>query len=167
MINYILFALILLGISGVTIGVASSAVGISMYEHVYHLFAPFRIRVLGYEHFGWGLGVWMFAIVADDMTYYWFHRISHRIRLLWACHIVHHNSEQYNFSTSLRNGWFAIMYKPIFWYWLAALGIHPLLILTCMAMNIVYQFFCHTTILQGWDKMSGWLNTPGLHAIHH
>lgn len=59
------------------------------------------------------------------------------------------------------------MYKPIFWYWLAALGIHPLLILTCMAMNIVYQFFCHTTILPGWDKMSGWLNTPGLHAIHH
>ena len=158
---------LILGTGGVLIGVISSAIGISLYYQVYQFFAPLRIRYLGYESFGWSWWVWGVGIIADDFTYYWFHRTSHRIRVLWACHIVHHNSEQYNFSTSLRNGWIAIMYKPIFWYWIAALGIHPLLMLTCMAINIVYQFFCHTMMLPWWDKMAGWLNTTGLHAIHH
>lgn len=158
---------IILGSGGVLFGVVSSSVGISLYYLVYTAFAPIRLKYIGYESLGWGPIVWIVAMLADDFTYYWFHRTSHRIRILWACHIVHHNSERYNFSTSLRNGWFAILYKPVFWYWLAATGIHPLMILTCMAINIVYQFFCHTTMMPWLDTFSGILNTPGLHAIHH
>jgi len=150
---------IILGSGGVLFGVVSSSVGISLYYLVYTAFAPIRLKYIGYESLGWGPIVWIVAMLADDFTYYWFHRTSHRIRILWACHIVHHNSERYNFSTSLRNGWFAILYKPVFWYWLAATGIHPLMILTCMAINIVYQFFCHTTMMPWLDTFSGILNT--------
>src|SRR6188474_2179704 len=71
---------IVLGVSGVLIGIGSSMVGISMYDHVYQYFTPLRARFLGYESLGWGFGVWIFGIIADDLTYYWFHRISHRIR---------------------------------------------------------------------------------------
>lgn len=156
-----------IGLGAILFGLIASSFSISIYLASLNYFAPWRIRFLGYENIGWGLGAWAICMLADDFTYYWFHRTSHRIRLLWACHIVHHNSDHYNFSTSVRNGWFAILYKPVYWCWMAALGFHPLMILSCLALNSFYQFFCHTEHLPGWDRLAVILNTPGLHAIHH
>ena len=44
--------------------------------------------------------------LAIDLSYYWFHRISHRVRLFWSFHVVHHQSESYNLSVALRQSWF-------------------------------------------------------------
>ncbi len=66
-----------------------------------------------------GIGLWILAAVAWDFMYYWFHRFSHEISILWAAHAVHHQSEDYNLSTALRQtstgflfGW--IFYLPLF-----------------------------------------------------
>src|SRR5262249_24117296 len=48
---------------------------------------------------------WIFLILLLDIAYYWFHRASHRINLFWAVHAVHHQSEEFNFSVALRQGW--------------------------------------------------------------
>ena len=50
----------------------------------------YRLLDLGYA---W----WSFALVlfAEDLTYYWFHRLSHRSRFWWAAHINHHSSQHY------------------------------------------------------------------------
>jgi alkylglycerol monooxygenase len=52
-----------------------------------------------------------------DFCYYWLHRLGHERTLLWAAHVAHHQSEDYNLSTALRQtstgfllGW--IFYMP-------------------------------------------------------
>ena len=40
---------------------------------------------------------WFLLFLGVDFFYYWFHRMSHEINALWAAHIVHHQSEEYNF----------------------------------------------------------------------
>ena len=42
---------------------------------------------------------------ADDLAYYWFHRVHHEVRVFWASHVVHHSSEHFNLSTALRQTW--------------------------------------------------------------
>src|SRR5262245_33356993 len=46
--------------------------------------------------------VWLVALVLYDFCYYWLHRFGHEMALLWAAHSVHHQSEDYNLSTALR-----------------------------------------------------------------
>src|SRR5690606_35621656 len=98
---------------------------------------------LGYEFLGWGPIVWLVAMVFEDFCFYWHHRLSHRVRILWAAHIVHHSAFYFNLGTSLRNGWVSFFYKPIFWLWMPFLGFHPVMVLTAMAINTSYQFWLH------------------------
>ena len=72
--------------------------------------------------------VWAFALVAYDFCYYWRHRFGHTVALFWAAHVVHHQSEDYNLSTALRQtstGWVGdwIFYLPM-----AVLGFPPLVL---------------------------------------
>ena len=55
----------------------------------------------------WGIdwpawGVWTIAFLLVDLAYYVLHRYSHTIHLLWAGHVVHHSSEEYNLTVALR-----------------------------------------------------------------
>ncbi len=45
---------------------------------------------------------WVVAFVAYDFCYYWKHRFGHEWRIMWASHIAHHQSEEFNLSTALR-----------------------------------------------------------------
>ena len=45
---------------------------------------------------------WLVAFIGYDLIYYWNHRLNHEINCLWAGHVVHHQSEDYNLSTALR-----------------------------------------------------------------
>jgi sterol desaturase/sphingolipid hydroxylase (fatty acid hydroxylase superfamily) len=86
---------------------------------------------------------------------------------MWASHVIHHSSEHFNFSTALRNASIGALYKPFLWVWMTVLGFHPLMVLSCMAIETVYQFFLHTKSLPAWDRLSAVMNTPGLHEVHH
>jgi sterol desaturase/sphingolipid hydroxylase (fatty acid hydroxylase superfamily) len=156
-----------IGLGDVILGAISATYSTAWMAFFYYQFTGWRMNHLGYTSLGWSLGIWIIALLADDLTYYWFHRTSHTIRVLWACHVVHHSSQYFNFSTAVRNGWVAIMYKPFYWIWMAALGFHPVMIVTCMSLNAIYQFFCHTHAFPFWDRLAAFLSTPGLHAIHH
>ena len=50
---------------------------------------------------------WLACWLAVDFCYYWFHRLSHEINFLWAAHVVHHQSEEYNLAVALRQNWVA------------------------------------------------------------
>ena len=39
---------------------------------------------------------WFVAFVLYDFTYYWVHRFGHEMNIMWAAHVVHHSSEEYN-----------------------------------------------------------------------
>jgi sterol desaturase/sphingolipid hydroxylase (fatty acid hydroxylase superfamily) len=104
---------------------------------------------------------------ADDLAYYWFHRIHHEVRVFWASHVVHHSSEHYNLSTALRQTWTPMTALP-FWAPLALLGFAPWMILTQQAISLMYQFWIHTERVK---RMPTWFefvfNTPSHHRVHH
>jgi sterol desaturase/sphingolipid hydroxylase (fatty acid hydroxylase superfamily) len=156
-----------LGVVGTLTGLAGSAMALHLYEICFNFFAPYREAIFKVTSWSWNWKVWVIAIILDDFTYYWFHRLHHQVRILWAAHVVHHSSDHFNYSTTLRLAWFSNIHKPFYWAWLAVLGFDPIMIATCITLNSIYQGFCHTTFSKYWDKLAFIMNTPGLHAIHH
>ena len=45
---------------------------------------------------------WVLLFLFTDLLWYWYHRFGHEVNLLWAAHVVHHQSEDYNFTVSAR-----------------------------------------------------------------
>lgn len=113
------------------------------------------------------LWVWLFAFVLYDFCYYWNHRLGHERNVLWAAHAVHHQSEDYNLSTALRQTSTGFIFGWIFYLPMAVLGVPPLVFLTVAALNLLYQFWVHTRHIPklGWFE---WLFiTPSNHRVHH
>lgn len=111
---------------------------------------------------------WLLLFFLDDFTYYWFHRMNHEVRLLWAGHVNHHSSQYLNFGTALRQGVGERVHKFLFWLWLPLLGFDPFMIITMIGISLFYQFWIHTHAV---DRMHPWLeavlNTPSHHRVHH
>ncbi|MFC5908402.1 sterol desaturase family protein [Streptacidiphilus monticola] len=106
-------------------------------------------------------------LLGQDLCYYWSHRSTHRVRLLWAQHVVHHSSRHYNLSTALRQPWtdltFGVFYLP-----LVVLGVSPAAVAFCSSVNLVYQFWIHTERIDKlWAPIELVLNTPSHHRVHH
>lgn len=144
---------------------------IVIFNIVYELFNPevngVRMNILGYEAFGWAWYTWLICQFLDDFSYYWFHRLNHTVRFLWAAHIVHHSSDHYNFSVGVRNGWFTLIYKPFFYMWLPAIGFHPLMVLVCLGIEALWQFQLHTQYIPKLGFLEKFLNTHTQHQVHH
>lgn len=111
---------------------------------------------------------WVIGAIAVDFLYYWWHRASHVVNVLWAVHGVHHQSEDYNLAVALRQP----ILEPVTWfffYWvLAFVGIEPMVVLICYGANLFYQFWIHTELVQRLPRPIEWLlNTPSHHRVHH
>lgn len=111
---------------------------------------------------------WAVGFVAVEFAYYWFHRLSHRVRWLWASHAVHHSAEQMTLLSSLRLGWTNLLsagwlcYVP-----LVLVGFDPRLVITLLALDLRYQFFLHTEAKISFGPLEWLLNTPAHHRVHH
>ena len=155
-------------------GVTSMAMGIGMTLSdlamaSLSLFILFKIWPLAPLDLGRSLPVIIAAFIAGDFFYYWKHRFYHRMRWWWMAHVVHHSSEHYNLTTALRQPWtnhitgHFIMSVPM-----VLMGFHPLLVVFVGALNLLYQFWIHTELI---DKMPKWfeavMNTPSNHRVHH
>lgn len=111
---------------------------------------------------------WIILLVGVDFFYYWFHRLSHEIAVLWGTHVVHHQSEEYNLSVALRQS--AIQTFGSLWFYLplAWIGFDPLTFVAIASIQTVYQFWIHTRLI---DRMPAWFeyifNTPSHHRVHH
>ncbi|MBK8341303.1 MAG: sterol desaturase family protein [Flavobacteriales bacterium] len=107
------------------------------------------------------------AFLLIDVLYYWFHRLSHEVGFLWAAHVVHHQSEEYNLSVALRQSWFQGLFSWWFYLPLAVLGFHPVMILTVGAFVTLYQFWIHTKAFGKLGPLELVFNTPSHHRVHH
>jgi sterol desaturase/sphingolipid hydroxylase (fatty acid hydroxylase superfamily) len=139
---------------------------------VFEIFNPInasgeRVNVLGYVSFGWAWYLWIICQVLDEFSHYWHHRLNHTVRILWASHIVHHSSEHYNYGTGLRIGWVANFYKPFFYLWIPAIGFLPEMVITCMTIESIWQFFLHTSYCPKLGFLEKFLITPKQHQVHH
>jgi len=113
------------------------------------------------------VAAWVALILLVDLAYYFFHRASHRVNLLWAGHVVHHQSEEYNLSVALRQNWFEKVLEWPFYLPLAILGFPPLMFLAVSTANTLYQFWIHTRTVGSLGILEGILNTPSAHRVHH
>ncbi len=102
-----------------------------------------------------------------DAIYYWNHRLNHESRWLWAMHVVHHSSERYNLSTALRQPVAEGLTMSVPYGLLALLGVRPAVIENARALNLIYQFWIHTEVVQSIGWLENVLNTPSHHRVHH
>ena len=114
------------------------------------------------------LASWSVAFALVDLAYYWSHRMSHEVHVLWAGHVVHHSSEEYNLAVALRQSSLHGLMSWVFYIPLALIGMPWQMFVTCNAINLVYQFWIHTRAV----GRLGWLtetvmNTPSHHRVHH
>ena len=113
------------------------------------------------------LWVWLFAFVLYDFCYYWHHRLGHERNVLWAAHSVHHQSEDYNLSTALRQTSTGFVFGWVFYLPMAVLGVPLLVFVTVATVNLLYQFWVHTRHVPklGWFEWC--FVTPSNHRAHH
>ena len=128
-------------------------------------YSLFGFRLFEIDNSWWAI---LLLFVLQDFLYYWFHRASHRIRWMWASHVVHHSSEKLNFSTAFRQSLtYPISGMWVFWLPLIALGFEPMTVIAVVLFNLAYQFFLHTQVVKKLGFIELILNTPSHHRVHH
>jgi sterol desaturase/sphingolipid hydroxylase (fatty acid hydroxylase superfamily) len=113
---------------------------------------------------------WSLALLlaGEEICYYWFHRVSHSVRLLWATHAVHHSPNDLNFAVAYQLGWTGeltgalVFFAPLVW-----LGFPPTAVLAAVALNLLYQFWLHTRWIPKLGPLEWLFNTPSHHRVHH
>ena len=111
--------------------------------------------------------VWIGALLGYDLCYYWLHRMGHEVNILWAAHVVHHQSERYNLSTALRQTGSGALLGWIFYLPLAVLGVPVQVFVAVALIDLLYQFWVHTEQV----GRLGWFDrvfcSPSNHRAHH
>ncbi len=116
----------------------------------------------------WALAAWGTVFLLDDLVYYWVHRLSHEVNLLWAGHVVHHSSEEYNLTVALRQSSLHGLMSWVFYMPLALLGVPVTMWIVCHALNLIYQFWIHTRAIERLSPaLEAVMNTPSHHRVHH
>lgn len=152
-------ASISMGLGSLVINFGVKAFYLLVYTYIYE---HYRLFNLGSQWW-----VWILLFFADDFSFYWHHRLSHEIRILWAAHENHHSSMHYNLGTALRQSWTELFYKYIFWIWLPFVGFQPWMILAMMSVSLAYQFWVHTEAIRRLGPLEWIFSTPSAHRVHH
>lgn len=153
-------------IANVSIGIAErffnlfvSASFYSVFVWVYNNYALFSIDATWYTA--------IIVLLVADFVWYWYHRLGHQINLFWAAHIVHHHSEEFNFTAATRITTIQALIRTPFWCLMPLIGFHPKQVLGVLVFHGMYSFFTHTQ----WIKIPQWVEnfliTPSLHGVHH
>ncbi|MEZ0228598.1 MAG: sterol desaturase family protein [Planctomycetota bacterium] len=110
---------------------------------------------------------WIVAFLGVDFLYYWWHRASHRVRIFWAAHVVHHQSEDMNLAVALRQAPATNFTILVFYLPLMFVGVEPFQLLIAASLNTLYQFWIHSELIPKLGPLEWVLNTPSHHRAHH
>ena len=110
---------------------------------------------------------WLLALVFYDFCYYWLHRLGHESAVLWAAHVVHHQSQDYNLSTALRQTSSGALLGWIFYVPMALAGVPPLVFGIVALVDLLYQFWVHTEQVGKLGWFDRWFCSPSNHRVHH
>jgi alkylglycerol monooxygenase len=110
---------------------------------------------------------WVLALLFYDLCYYWLHRMGHEVGVLWAAHAVHHQSQDYNLSTALRQTSSGAMLGWLFYLPMALAGVPPLVFAVVGLIDLLYQFWVHTEQVGRLGWFDRWFCSPSNHRVHH
>jgi len=148
------------GVLSTTTGLLTKGVGWLTYGFALEHVALFKLSAES-------IWVWVFAFVLYDFCYYWLHRMGHERNILWAAHSVHHQSEEYNLSTALRQTSTGFLLGWIFYLPMAVLGVPLLVFVSVAALNLLYQFWVHTRHIPKLGWFEWFFVSPSNHRAHH
>ena len=110
---------------------------------------------------------WLLALVFYDFCYYWLHRAGHEVAVFWAAHVVHHQSQDYNLSTALRQTSSGALLGWIFYLPMAIAGVPPLVFGAVALIDLLYQYWVHTEHVGKLGWFDRWFCSPSNHRVHH
>lgn len=146
------------GICGVGMRMASKGFWLLVWLYLYQ-YAPIKLPET------WWVYVLLFFL--NELVYYWFHRLSHERRWLWAIHVNHHSSQYLNFTTAARIPFFNLILHNLFWIPLLFLGFSPTMIFAVETIGFLFAFVQHTEAIKNFGILDYVLNSPAHHRIHH
>lgn len=111
--------------------------------------------------------VWVSIFVARDFVSYWIHRAEHRVRILWASHLIHHSLERFTFTSAVRLPWMESLYKPALVMWVPFLGFHPVALAAMGAFVLMMGQLQHTELGRRRTMLDQVFVTPSAHRVHH
>lgn len=162
------------GVNVYRLGDAMADMGCGILQQVTTmLYVPFLVVAYGwlYEHArlvtlpSWA--GWVVAFIGIDFVYYWWHRLSHEVNFMWAAHVVHHQSEDYNLAVALRQSiTTSFTYFP-FQAVMALAGVPLIPMAVATSLSTLYQFWIHTELVKPLGPLEKLINTPSLHRVHH
>jgi alkylglycerol monooxygenase len=143
-------------VSGIFSKLMLLGIYIAVYDHLRVLSLPVD-----------SVAVWLSGLLIYDFLYYWHHRMGHEVGVLWAAHVVHHQSEEFNLSTALRQTSTNFLLGWLFYLPMALLGYPPLVFVVVGLIDLLYQYWIHTEQIGklGWfDRVFA---SPSNHRVHH
>jgi alkylglycerol monooxygenase len=153
-------------IANISIGIAErladvfvTGVFFFVYKYLHQHFGVFNIRP--------SVVLWVTLLIFTDFIWYWYHRLAHEINILWAAHVVHHQSEDFNYTVSARITVFQAFIRTGFWAILPILGFPPAMIISMLLVHGIYPFFIHTRLIGKLGLLEYVLVTPSHHRVHH
>ncbi|HEV7782040.1 MAG TPA: sterol desaturase family protein [Chitinophagaceae bacterium] len=125
-----------------------------------------------HKHFGLldinaGPITWIALFLLTDLVWYWYHRLAHEINLFWSVHVVHHQSEDFNYTVSARITVFQAAVRCMFWCVLPLIGFPAVMVVGLLLVHGLYPFFIHTQAMGKWGFLEKFMVTPTHHGIHH
>ena len=153
-------------IANISIGIAERLLNLCLTAFFFAVFTYV------YDHFAiWSIPnhwiVWILLLLITDLIWYWYHRLGHEINVFWAAHIVHHHSEEFNYSVSARITTLQTVVRNAFWIVLPFIGFHPTMVMTILIVHGTYSFFTHTQVIGNLGWLEYILITPSHHGVHH
>ncbi|MCA9526824.1 MAG: sterol desaturase family protein, partial [Myxococcales bacterium] len=132
------------------------------------MYALYDVRLFDVGQSAWA---WVGAYVAYDLASFVVHLASHKVRLLWIFHSVHHAPEEMKASVSFRGSLGDFLITPHTTLWLPLLGFHPLMIVVVEGLGLLWGVALHMsedTLRRPGPRWLGLaLITPALHRVHH
>lgn len=111
--------------------------------------------------------VWLGVFLARDVIYYWVHRTEHRVRVLWASHMIHHSPDTIGFATAVRVPWMEALYKPWLSLWMPLIGFNPAAAIVLDVLAATIAQLQHTTACRRRTVLDLVFVTPSSHRVHH
>lgn len=129
------------------------------FHYLHEYFAIFEIP----ETVGW----FVFAVFVSDFTWYFYHKSGHKINLFWGAHIIHHQSEDYNYSVAFNLTPFQVFVRVMFWSLMPIIGFSAKMVLGTHLVIGLYQFLLHTPLIPKLGIIEEFMVTPSHHRVHH
>lgn len=153
-------------ISNISIGIAERLLNLlitgSFFELYYFLYENYALLDISARWY-----VWITLLLATDLIWYWYHRLGHEINLMWGAHVVHHQSEEFNYTVSARITTLQAIIRNLFWCILPLMGFHPSMVIAILVIHGTYSFFTHTETIGSLGWLEKFMVTPSHHRVHH